>query len=54
MGTEKLKFKLELYATMWDQPPSVEIKLNDEVRFHDKITQKEDDPKVIEFKINLE
>ena len=54
MGTEKLKFKLELYATMWDQPPSVEIKLNDEVRFHDKITQKEDAAKVIEFESNLE
>jgi hypothetical protein len=21
MATEKLKFKLELYATMWDKPP---------------------------------
>ena len=54
MGTEKLKFKLELYATMWDQPPSVEIKLNDEVWFNDKIIQKEDEPKVIEFESNLE
>ena len=29
MGTEKLKFKLELYATMWDKPPHVDISINE-------------------------
>jgi len=28
MATEKLKFKLELYATMWDKPPIADIKIN--------------------------
>ena len=29
MATEKLKFKIELYSTYWDQPPQVEIKVNE-------------------------
>ena len=29
MGTEKLKFKIELFATMWDKPPHAEILIND-------------------------
>ena len=29
MATEKLKFKLELYATMWDKPPIADIKINE-------------------------
>ena len=33
MGTEKLKFKLELYATMWKKPPHVQILLNDKCYF---------------------
>jgi len=55
MGTEKLKFKLELYATMWDQPPCVEVKLNNQVILcNEDITQKENEPKVIEFECDLE
>ena len=29
MAIEKLKFKLELYATMWDKPPVADIKINE-------------------------
>ena len=49
MATEKLKFKLELYATMWDQPPVAEIKLNSKSYFHAEIRSTEQDPTVIEF-----
>jgi hypothetical protein len=33
MATEKLKFKLELYAIMWDLPPHAEILINDKSYF---------------------
>ena len=49
MATEKLKFKLELYATMWDKPPVAEILINDKSYFNDDITGTEDKPQVIEF-----
>ena len=49
MGTEKLKFKLELYATMWDQPPHAEILINDISHFTGDITGTEDKPTVVEF-----
>ena len=49
MGTEKLKFKLELYATMWDKPPHAEIMLDDKSFFNGDITGTEDKPNVIEF-----
>tara|TARA_R110000851_G_scaffold75043_1_gene165521 strand:+ start:193 stop:675 length:483 start_codon:yes stop_codon:yes gene_type:complete len=49
MGTEKLKFKLELYATMWDKPPHAEILVNDKSYFNNDITGTEDKPNVIEF-----
>ena len=49
MGTEKLKFKLELYATMWDKPPHAEILINDKSYFTGDITGTEDKPDVIEF-----
>jgi len=49
MGTEKLKFKLELYATMWDRPPHAEILLNDKSYFDGDITGTEDKPNVVEF-----
>jgi hypothetical protein len=53
MATEKLKFKLELYATMWDQPPVVDIKLNSKSYFKSEITSTEQDPTVIEFEAEL-
>ena len=49
MATEKLKFKLELYATMWDRPPHVEILVDDESYFSQDITSTEDKPTIIEF-----
>ena len=49
MGTEKLKFKLELYATMWDQPPRAEILINDKSYFAGEITGDENNTEVIEF-----
>ena len=49
MGTEKLKFKLELYATMWDKPPHVEVFINDKKYFEGDITGTEDKPDTVEF-----
>jgi hypothetical protein len=49
MGTEKLKFKMELYATMWDQPPHAEILIEDKSHFKGDITGTEDNPNLIEF-----
>jgi hypothetical protein len=54
MGTEKLKFKLELYATMWDKPPHAEVWLNDLIFFNKDITGTEQNPSVIEFEHELE
>ena len=49
MATEKLKFKLELYATMWDKPPVAEILIGDKSYFKGDITGTEDKPNVVEF-----
>jgi hypothetical protein len=54
MGTEKLKFKLELYATMWDQSPVAEILVNDKSHFKGDITGTENKPDVVEFEHELE
>ena len=53
MATEKLKFKLELYATMWDKPPHAEILIGDKSHFTGDITGTEDKPNVIEFEHEL-
>jgi len=53
MGTEKLKFKLELYATMWDKPPHAEIMLGNKSYFAGDITGTENKPDVIEFEHEL-
>ena len=53
MATEKLKFKLELYATMWDKPPVAEIKINSKSYFKSEITGTEQSPTVIEFEEEL-
>ena len=53
MATEKLKFKLELYATMWDKPPHAEILINGQSHYKGDITGTEDTPKVIEFEQEL-
>ena len=49
MATEKLKFKLELYATMWDRPPHAEILIGDKSHFTGDITGTEEKPDVVEF-----
>ena len=49
MATEKLKFKMELYATMWDRPPHAEILIGDKSYFTGDITGTEEKPNVIEF-----
>jgi hypothetical protein len=54
MATEKLKFKLELYATMWDKPPIANIKINEKSYFNKEITSTEDKPTIIEFEHELE
>ena len=54
MATEKLKFKLELYATMWDKPPHAEILINEKIHFNGDITGTEQKPDVIEFEQELE
>ena len=54
MATEKLKFKLELYATMWDKPPHAEIIVDGKSYFDGDITSTEDTPTLIEFEAELE
>jgi hypothetical protein len=54
MATEKLKFKLELYATMWNKPPIADIKVNEKSYFNKEITGTEDKPTIIQFAHELE
>ena len=54
MATEKLKFKLELYATMWDIPPHAEILVGGKSCFKGDITGTEEKPDLIEFEAELE
>ena len=54
MATEKLKFKLELYATMWDKPPIADIKINEKSYFKEKIASTKDKPTIIEFEHEFE
>jgi len=54
MGTEKLKFKLELYATMWDKPPHVDIRINEKNFASEDVTGTEKDPNVFEFMHELD
>ena len=49
MQTERLKFKLELYATYWDKPPVAEILINGESQYRSEITSTEKEPTLIEF-----
>ena len=51
---EKLKFKLELYSTMWDKPPHAEILIGHDVQFKCGITGTESKPDIIEFEYELE
>ena len=42
MATEKLKFKIEFYATMWDKPPHAEVLINDIKTLEKAVYQKSD------------
>ena len=52
--TEKLKFKLELWATHWDKLPTAEIFINDTSCHRAEIASTEDKPTQIEFEHTLE
>jgi len=54
MATEKLKFKLELYATMWNKPPIADITIDNKSYFKEEITDTKDKPTIIEFEHKLE
>ena len=54
MATEKLKFKLELYATMWNKPPIADITIDNKSYFKEEITGTKDKPTIIEFEHKLE
>ena len=49
MQTEKLKVKLELYATYWNEPPVAAILINGESQYRSEITGTEKEPTIIEF-----
>jgi len=53
MATEKLKFRLELWATYWDRAPRAEILINDHIHYNQEITGTEKEPTVIEFEQEL-
>jgi hypothetical protein len=54
MATEKLKFKIELYATMWNRPPHAEVIIDGISYFYGDITGTEQKPDIIEFERELE
>jgi len=54
MATEKLKIKLELYATMWDKPPIVDIKIDEKSYFKKEITSTKNRPTIIDFEHEFE
>jgi len=53
MATEKLKFKLELWAEYWNQVPIVEILINNHSHYLKPINGLEKEPTVIEFEHEL-
>ena len=54
MATEKIKFKLQLHATVWDRPPHVEILIDKKSHFNSDVTGTEDKPDLIEFEAEFE
>ena len=53
MATEKLKFKIQLYATIWDRPPHVEVLIDDKSYFAGDISSTKESPTIIEFESEL-
>jgi hypothetical protein len=54
MATENLKFKIELFATFWDKPPSCDILVGDQQLWSGEIKGTKDKPDLIEFTAPLE
>ena len=53
MTTEKLKFKLELWAEYWDKKPTANILINGHSHYNQEITGTEKEPTIIEFEHEL-
>jgi hypothetical protein len=53
MTTEKLKFKLELWAEYWDKKPIANILINNHSCHNQEITGSEKEPTIIEFEHEL-
>ena len=53
MPTEKLKFKLELWAEYWDRAPRANILINNYSHYNQEITGTEKEPTIIEFEHEL-
>ncbi len=53
MTTEKLKFKLELWAEYWDKKPIANISINDHSHYSQEISGTEKQPTIIEFEHEL-
>jgi len=53
MATEKIKFKLELYSTMWDKAPMVEVCIDEKSLFANEINGTIEKPSIIEFEHTL-
>ena len=53
MSTEKLKFKLELWAEYWDKKPIANILINNHIHYTQEIAGTEKEPNVIEFEYEL-
>lgn len=54
MATEKLKFKLELFAEYWDKAPDVEVLIDDSSKYSGKISSTQDKPTLIEFEHEMQ
>ena len=54
MGTEVLRFKIELYATMWDQAPHVDIIIDGQSKIKERVHQSISAPHIFEFTHELE
>ncbi len=54
MKKEKLKFKIQFYATMWDKPPIAEVSVNGKTHYKKEITASVEEPIIIEFEDTLE
>ena len=53
MKTEKLKFKLELWAEYWDKKPIANVLINNHSCYNQEITGTKKEPTVIEFEHEL-